>query len=108
MASNASTQTEYVHIVRTPGILGGEPYIAGHRIRVRDVVAARDLGALSPEEIAASIYPDLSLAQVYAALAFYEDHRAEIDQASEAETDFAERFLQDHPQLVRDTRKHTG
>ena len=108
MASNPSTETEYAHIVRTPGVLGGEPRIAGHRIRVRDVVAARDLGALSPEEIAASIYPDLSLAQVYAALAFYEDHRPEIDQMSQTEADFAERFLQDHPQLVRDTRKHAG
>ena len=57
----------------------GEPRIAEHRIRVRDVVAARDLGGYTPEEIAASVYPSLTLAQVYAALAYYEDHRAEID-----------------------------
>ncbi len=48
------TKTEYVHIVRTPGVMGGEPHIAGRRIRVRDIVAARDLGGLAPEEIAAT------------------------------------------------------
>jgi uncharacterized protein (DUF433 family) len=72
-------KTEYAHIVCTPGVVGGEPRIAEHRIRVRDVVAARDLGGYTPEEIAASVYPSLTLAQVYAALAYYEDHRAEID-----------------------------
>ena len=50
-----STKTEYSHIVRTPGIVGGEPRIEGHRVRVRDIVAARDLGGLTPEEIAATV-----------------------------------------------------
>ena len=76
-----STQTEYAHIVHTPGILGGKARIAGHRIRARDVMAARDRGGLTPEEIAATVYPTLTLAQVYAALAYCEDHRAEIDRA---------------------------
>ena len=82
MASEASTiQTEYAHIVHTPGLLGGEARIDGKRIRVRDVMAARDLGGMTPEEIASTAYPSLTLAQVYAALAYYEDHRAEIDGA---------------------------
>jgi uncharacterized protein (DUF433 family) len=104
MSSDASTRTEFAHIVRTPGVVGGEPRIEGHRIRVRDIVAARDLGGLTPEEIAASVYPGLSLAQIYAALAYYEDHRDEIDQASRDEAQFVEQFLKDHPQLVRDVR----
>ncbi|MFH1924517.1 MAG: DUF433 domain-containing protein [Planctomycetota bacterium] len=103
MASE-TTRTEYVHVVRTPGIVGGEPRIAEHRIRVRDVVAARDLGGLTPEEIAATVYPDLTLAQVYAALAYYEDHRKEIDRLQEAETQFAEKWLKRHPELARDVR----
>jgi uncharacterized protein (DUF433 family) len=49
---------------------------------VRDIVAARDFAGLTPAEIAANVYPDLTLAQVYAALAYYEDHREEIDRAS--------------------------
>jgi len=77
--AEAQAQTEYVHIVCTPGVVGSEPRIAGHRIRVRDIVAARDLGGLTPEEIAASVYPELTLAEVYSALAYYEDHHDEID-----------------------------
>jgi uncharacterized protein (DUF433 family) len=102
--AETSTKTEYSHIVCTPGVVGGEPRVDGHRIRVRDIVAARDLGGLTPEEIAASVYPGLTLAQVYSALAYYEDHRNEIDQAMQQEAQFVEQFLNDHPQLARDVR----
>jgi uncharacterized protein (DUF433 family) len=105
MPGDASTKTEYAHIVRSPGVLGGEPRVEGHRIRVRDIAAARDLGGLTPEEIVASVYPQLTLAQVYAALAYYEDHHGEIDEAAEEEALFAERFLKEHPQIVRDLRR---
>ncbi|MFV1969171.1 MAG: DUF433 domain-containing protein [Pirellulaceae bacterium] len=104
MSSHASAETDYGYIVRTPGILGGEARIEHHRIRVRDIVAARDLGGLTPEEIAAGVYPQLSLAQIYAALAYYEDHREKIDQAAKDESQFVAQFLKDHPQLVRDVR----
>lgn len=105
MASETvSTATEYAHIVRTNGVLGGEPRLAKTRIRVRDIVAARDIGGLSPEEVVAIAYPDLTLGQIYAALAYYEDHRAEIDEAADAEAERVERFLQDHPDLVHDVR----
>ena len=103
MASEASTtRTEYAHIVHTPGLLGGEARIDGQRIRVRDVVAARDRGGMTPEEIASAAYPGLTLAQVYAALTYYEDHREEIDRAGEEEARFLEQFRREHPELVRD------
>jgi uncharacterized protein (DUF433 family) len=95
-------QTEYAHIVHTPGLLGGEARIDGHRIRVRDVMAARDRGGMAPEEIAATVYPTLTLAQVYAALAYYEDHREEIDRAFEEEARLVEQFRREHPEMVRD------
>jgi uncharacterized protein (DUF433 family) len=97
-------KTGYVHIVRTPGIMGGEPRIAKRRIRVRDIVAARDAGGLAPEEIAATVYPELTLAEVYSALAYYEDHHEEIEQASRRESQFVKRFLKAKPQLIRDVR----
>jgi uncharacterized protein (DUF433 family) len=100
--AEVGTKTEYVHIVRTSGVVGGEPRIAGHRIRVRDIVAARDLGGLAPEEIAASVYPELTLTEVYSALAYYEDHRNEIEQATRRESQFVKRFLKAHPRLVHD------
>lgn len=103
MASETSTiRTEYAHIVRTPGLLGGEARIEGHRIRVRDVVAARDRRGLMPEEIASTIYPSLTLAQVYAALAYFEDHREEIERAFQEEARLIAEFRRDHPELVRD------
>jgi uncharacterized protein (DUF433 family) len=103
-----TTKTEYAHIVCTPGVVGGEPRIADHRVQVRDIVAARDFGGLAPEEIAASVYPDLTLAQVYAALAYYEDHRQQIDRSFEDEAKFVEDFRRRNPDLVRDVRPEKG
>jgi uncharacterized protein (DUF433 family) len=101
----ATVPTEYAHIVRTAGTLTGEPRIAGHRIRVRDIVAARDRGGLTAEEIAHSVYPGLTRAQVYAALAYYEDHRDEIDRAATEEKRLADEFRAQHPSLTRDGRE---
>ena len=65
------------HIEITPDVCGGKPRIAGHRIRVQDVVLWTEEGR-SADEIVAD-FPQLSLSDVYAALAFYHDHRDEID-----------------------------
>ena len=103
-SETSATETGYAHIVRTPGVLGGEAHVACHRIRVRDVVAARDLGGLTPEEIAATAYPSLTLGEVYAALGYYEDHRQEIDQAVQEESQSVVEFLRNHPKMARDAR----
>jgi uncharacterized protein (DUF433 family) len=108
MSLDAANETGYAHIIRSPDVFGGEPRIDKHRIRVRDIAAARDLGGLSPEEIVASVYPQLTLAQVYGALAYYEDHREEIDEAAKREAGFVERFLEQHPELIRDVRSAGG
>ena len=74
-----STVQAINHIVKTPGNLGGKPHIAGRRVAVHDVVIAHlQLGA-PITEVAANY--DLSLAEVYAALAYYYDHKDEIDAA---------------------------
>ena len=62
----------------TPGTCGGKPRIAGHRVTVKHVVLDHQRGGMSPDEIA-SAYPGLTLADVYAALAYYFDHRREVD-----------------------------
>jgi hypothetical protein len=46
---------------------------------VWDVHVWHDLEGRRPEEIAAA-FPQLSVADVHAALAYYHDHRAEIEQ----------------------------
>jgi uncharacterized protein (DUF433 family) len=105
MTMETSTKTEYAHIVHTLGVVGGEARIDGHRIRVRDIVAARDIGGYTPEEIAASVYPGLALAQVYSALAYYEDHRGEIGTQFLTEAQFMEEYLRQHPEYVHDVRR---
>ncbi len=57
------------HVEITPGVCGGRPCVAGTRIRVLDVVIWSELGQ-SPDEIVAS-FPQLTLADVHAALAYY-------------------------------------
>jgi uncharacterized protein (DUF433 family) len=74
------------HIEITPGVVGGKPRITGHRITVQDVVVWHERLGLSADEIATEY--GLSLADVYAALAYYYDHREQIDQAIRADEAF--------------------
>src|SRR4051812_44184567 len=56
----------------------GVAHIAGTRMKVRMLAAARRYQGRTPEQIHED-WPDLSLAQVYAALAYYYAHQAEMD-----------------------------
>lgn len=103
----ATTQTGYAHIVKTPGTMGGEPRLDGHRIRVRDIVAMRDFHGHTPEQILEIDYPHLSLGQVYSALAYYEDHREEIEEYQRREAEFIEQFKREHADTVIDLRPET-
>jgi uncharacterized protein (DUF433 family) len=72
-----TTATEQGYITRNDRILGGEPIIRGTRTSVRAIVENWRLG-LAPEEIPHHL-PHLTLAQVFAALCYYCDHRDEIN-----------------------------
>jgi uncharacterized protein (DUF433 family) len=65
------------HIEITPGVCNGRPRVAGTRIRIQNIVLWTEQGR-SPDEIVAN-YPQLTLADVHAALAFYFDNRLELD-----------------------------
>jgi uncharacterized protein (DUF433 family) len=58
--------------------MGGKACIAGHRIRVSDIVRNRDRLGYTPAQIVKAL-PTIDLAQVRAALKYYEEHKAEID-----------------------------
>jgi uncharacterized protein (DUF433 family) len=64
-------------VVSTPETCGGSPRIDGTRVTVRAVVARVLQQGESPEEFASAY--SVTLAQVYAALSYYYDHRGEID-----------------------------
>ena len=83
-----SMKTLDQHIEITPGISGGKPRIAGHRITVQNIVIWHERIGKSADEIAAEY--DLSLSDVYAALAYYFDHRGEIDREIEESEAFVE------------------
>jgi uncharacterized protein (DUF433 family) len=70
-------KTEHPHIVRVPGIAGGDPVIAGSRISVAFIARFLRSG-VGAEEIIAT-YPHLAPAAVYDAISYYLDHRDEID-----------------------------
>jgi uncharacterized protein (DUF433 family) len=79
------------HIVVQHGYCGGKPHVAGTRIKVQHIAIWHERMGMSPEEIGAT-YPGLTLAVVYAALAYYHGHRSEIDADIEAD----ERFVAAH------------
>src|SRR5438128_2252300 len=94
-----AVQTLNQHIELTPDIAGGKPRIAGHRITVQDIVIWHERLGKTPDEIAAEY--DLTLAEVYAALAYYFDHRAEIDQSISDGEAFVEALRQNTPSKLQ-------
>jgi uncharacterized protein (DUF433 family) len=87
------------HIEIDSGTRGGQPRIAGTRITVADVVLMHFKLDEALEEIAAKY--DLSLASLHAALAYYFDHKEEIDQRMEEDRAFIEAFCKNNPSLLR-------
>jgi uncharacterized protein (DUF433 family) len=86
-------------ISRDPGVCGGRACIAGHRVRVLDVVTWHEHQGMSPDEIVNQV-PSLSLADVHAALAYYFEHLAEIQEEMQSERSQAEEFRRTHASLV--------
>ena len=76
-----------------PDVCGGKPCVAGTRIRVQDVFVWHELQGQSADEIV-SRFPQLTMADVYAALSYYWDHRDEIQRDMQAESDLVTRLRQ--------------
>src|SRR6185369_7086421 len=72
-----TTVFNIAYIVKTPDIVGGKPRIEGTRLSVPFIVDLHNRQRESVDEIA-RVY-ELSPAQIHAALAYYYDHRDEID-----------------------------
>ena len=87
------------HVTQTPGVRGGKPRITGRRITVSDVAFWYLKQDRTIDEIVQDY--DLTHAQVHAALAFYYDHRAEIDAREAQDLAEAEKLKQDYPSKVQ-------
>ncbi len=68
----------HAYIEVAPRYGGPRAVIKGTRITVSDIVAYLHADE-TPETLVESVLPHLTLAQVYDALSYYDDHRAEID-----------------------------
>jgi len=96
------TLDRYIDV--TPDTAGGQPRIAGRRIKVQDVVIWHERLGRSVDEIATEY--DLSLAEIHAALAYYFDHREEIDHSLAESAAFVEALRGEVPSKL--SRKLQG
>lgn len=68
-------ETRYEHVVLNDAQV---PFIAGTTMKVTELVLAQAAYGWSAEELHIQ-FPHLTLGQVYSALAYYWDHREELD-----------------------------
>lgn len=88
------------HIASDPSVKGGRPRLADTRITVADVVLMHLRLGQSLEELGGKY--DVSLASLHAAMAYYYDHKDEIDRSIREDVAFAEAFRRDNPSLLQE------
>lgn len=69
--------TSYRYIVRRAGVRSGNAIVEGTRIEGHDAAAMVRTGRTVDAVVAS--FPRLTRAQVYECLAYYEDHREELE-----------------------------
>ncbi len=97
---------EASHIEKKPGVCGGKACVSGTRIRVQDIYVWHELQGQSPDEIA-SRFPQLSLADIHAALAYYWDNPGEIDQEMARADELLERMRRAAPSPLEEKLRGT-
>ncbi|MDA0836780.1 MAG: DUF433 domain-containing protein [Planctomycetota bacterium] len=89
------------HIELNNQICGGKACIRGTRIRVQDIYVWHELQGLSPDQIV-SDFPQLTLADVYAGMAYFWDNREKIREQMENAEEFVEEVKQRHPSRLQE------
>ena len=74
----SSVSETWRYIVRSAGVRSGNPIVEKTRIAVHDVIGLLQNGE-TIETVRTNCFPQLTRSQVYECLAYYEDHRGEID-----------------------------
>jgi uncharacterized protein (DUF433 family) len=87
------------HIAQTPGVRGGRPYIEAKGVAVAFVAQAYETWCWSADRIADEF--NLTLAEVHAAMAYYWDHRPEIEARAAADNKFVEEMRKVNPSSLR-------
>jgi uncharacterized protein (DUF433 family) len=90
-----STFKQHIELRPSPNH-GTKACIAGSRIRVLDVYVWHVLRGMSAHEICDQ-FPQLTMADVYAAMAYYWDHREEIEGQLQRAREIEEEFRKQTP-----------
>ncbi|MBI4702938.1 MAG: DUF433 domain-containing protein [Deltaproteobacteria bacterium] len=75
-AEKIHVPADYIEV--TPGVCGGKAHVRGTRLKVSEIARRHVYDGQSADEIVEAL-PQLSLAQVYAALAYYHARREETE-----------------------------
>ena len=92
------------HIEIVEGALGPKARIAGHNIRVVDVVDWYEGRGMSADEIVEE-FPTITKADVYAALAYYWDHKDELDRKIASDAAYVEEMMRLYPGRLQERLK---
>ncbi|MCB0631562.1 MAG: DUF433 domain-containing protein [Lewinella sp.] len=93
------TPTLDQRIIVDPKVRGGKPCISGHRISVSDVVIWHEYMAKDIDEIALEY--DLSVVDIYVALAYYYANQKEIDLSIQQSEKYASELKVKIPSKVK-------
>jgi len=87
------SETRYEHIILNEAHM---PMIAGTTMKVNELVLDYLAYGWSPEELHFQ-HPDLTLGQIHSALAYYWDHKAELDHDIEQRLQVVDQLQQTMP-----------
>jgi uncharacterized protein (DUF433 family) len=87
------SETRYEHIILNEARV---PMIAGTTMKVIELVLDHLAYGWSPEELHFQ-HPHLSLGQIHSALAYYWDHKAELDEDVERRLEIVDQLQQTNP-----------
>ena len=88
-----SSIAQQVYIVQDEGICGGQPRIAGTRLKVQHIALEYEYLGWTPDQIC-DAHPEIGLPEVNAAISYYYANKQEIDAAIQADEEFAEHLRQ--------------
>ena len=96
------------HIEKTPGVCSGRACIAGHRIRVMDVVGWHEKRGYTVAQIV-DMFPGITRADIHAALVYYYDNMEEIEDDFRKDEEWARWAEANLPSLIpRELKEKLG
>lgn len=100
LAMATAAQEVFSHITKNPRVCGGKACIDNTRIRVMDIVQLQREGK-KPEEMRNVFAVSLTLAQIYSALAYADENRAEIEADFARDEEVVEQIERDRAEFFK-------